>query len=369
MENNKKKRIIYLFVNILMLIFLFTSCAVHRNKPQIGRLDDKEIEEIKDVRTERRKGLEIKAPPFDKEVQMEVKKTDQGIESYIIGPEDRLFISILRHEDMNVETEVQANGMITMPFIGDVEAAGLTTHQLQKIIITRLSRYIRDPFVTVLVKEFNSSKIFILGEVKLPGVYPLKRRTHLLEGLTTAGGITEKGDLSSAYIVRRNTILPIDFEGLILDAELTQNISLEKDDFIYIPDVTEKRIFVLGEVNNPGVIPWRHNLNIVDAISSSGGFRINKGAFGIEFKTAVEDQVKVIRGSLKDPEIIEINVADIMKGLIDNVVLKGGDIVYVPETRFSKYNEFIAKILPTLNTLNMTTNLARPPFYWGAGEY
>lgn len=361
MNSNRTR---FLFVNILVLIFLVTSCVgIYRRRPEIAKLDDKEIEEI------RAEGAGIEKPLLDKRNQMEVKKTGQEIESYIIGPEDRLFISVLRHEDMNVETEVQANGMITMPFIGDVNAAGLTTHQLQKIIIERLSKYIRDPFITVLVKEFNSSKVFILGKVKLPGAYPLKRRINLLEGLTTAGGITEKADLSGAYIVRNNTILPINFEELILGADLNQNILLEKDDFIYVPDVTEKRIFVLGEVNKPGIVEWRPNLNIIDAISSGGGFRINRGAFGVEFKTAVVDEVKIIRGSLKDPVIIEVNVSDIMKGLRDNVMLKGGDIIYVPETRFAKYNEFVAKVLPTLNALNLTTTLARPPAFWGAGNY
>ncbi len=356
-------RMTSLFLNILVLIFLVTSCmGGYRREPQVVKLDDKEIEEIRADKSDEK-------PLFDKGIQTEGKKTDQEIASYIIGPEDRLVISVLRHENMNVETEVQVNGMITMPFIGDVMAAGLTTHQLQKIIIEKLSRYIRDPFVTVLVMEFNSSKVFILGQVKLPGAYPLKRRINLLEGLSTAGGITDKADLSSAYIVRRNTILPVNFQELILNADLNQNILLEKDDFIYIPDVTEKRIFVMGEVNKPGIVEWRPNLNIIDAISSGGGFRINRGAFGIEYKTGVEEQVKIVRGSLKDPVIIEINVADIMKGLKDNFMLKGGDIVYVPQTRFAKYTEFVGQILPTLQSLNLLTNLPRPPLYWGAGNY
>ncbi len=264
--------------------------------------------------------------------------------SYIIGPEDILDIRVLRHEDLAIVTQVQANGMITYPFIGDIKAAGLTIHELQKDIIKRLSRYVKEPFVTVLVKEFNSKKVFILGEVRAPGVYPLKRYTTLLEELTLAGGITDKADLSSAYIVRGVALLPVDFGRLFLQADLSQNIPLAGNDFIYIPSLAEKRVYVLGEVIKPGVVEGRSRLTLVDAISSTGGFKV----------TAVKNSVKIIRGDLKNPEIIDIDVEAVLSGkALDNPILKGGDIIYVPATRLAKWNEFLTQILPTLQAINL----------------
>ncbi len=107
-----------------------------------------------------------------------------------------------KNESLSAEMPVRPDGMISLPLLNDVQAAGLTPMQLRDLLVTRLSEYMPAPEVSVMVKEVRSPKISILGEVAHPGRYDLKGRTTVLDLLALAGGLTEFASRSRIVILR-----------------------------------------------------------------------------------------------------------------------------------------------------------------------
>lgn len=113
-----------------------------------------------------------------------------GSSAYRIGPLDMLEVSVFKVPDMSKAVQVGDDGNISYPLIGEVPAAGRTTHELERDLAKRLGdKYLRSPQVTVLVREYNSQRITVEGSVKNSGVYAMKGRTSLVQGIAMAGGI------------------------------------------------------------------------------------------------------------------------------------------------------------------------------------
>jgi polysaccharide biosynthesis/export protein len=124
---------------------------------------------------------------------------------FLLGPEDVLEIVVWRNQDLSRQVVVRPDGMISMPLIGDVPAAGLTTDQLAARIAKRLKDYKENPTVSVSLKEVNSYNIFVLGEVAKPGKYQLKSYTTILQAISLAGGFTPFASKNKLQIVRHIT--------------------------------------------------------------------------------------------------------------------------------------------------------------------
>lgn len=125
--------------------------------------------------------------------------TDAG--EYVIGPEDVLDIFVWRDEQLSRTVPVRIDGMISLPLINDIQAAGLTPLQLKQVIVNKLQGYIDNPTVTVTVTEANSYKIFISGEVRTPGVQLIRSETTLLKAIIAAGGFTEWANKRKILII------------------------------------------------------------------------------------------------------------------------------------------------------------------------
>jgi polysaccharide biosynthesis/export protein len=126
---------------------------------------------------------------------------------YVIGPEDKLRIRVFEVKDLSFdEEEVDANGQIQLPLIGKVTAAGKTTAQLQDELAARLGdRYLQSPQVSVAVAESASQKVTVEGEVKTPGVYPMRGRTTLMQAIAMAGGPSDEADLHKVAVIRESS--------------------------------------------------------------------------------------------------------------------------------------------------------------------
>jgi len=122
--------------------------------------------------------------------------------SYLIGPEDILYVGVWKNEALSRQVPVRPDGMISMPLLNDVQAAGLTPMQLRDILIGRLSDYMPNPEVSVVVQEVHSPKVSVLGEVAHPGRFDLKGRATVLDLLAVAGGLTEFASRSRIVILR-----------------------------------------------------------------------------------------------------------------------------------------------------------------------
>ncbi|MDH4303387.1 MAG: polysaccharide biosynthesis/export family protein, partial [Nitrospira sp.] len=109
---------------------------------------------------------------------------------FLLGSEDQIEINVWKNPDLSRITLIRPDGYVSMPIIGDVQAAGLTADALAAQITERLKGYIQNPSVSVNVKELNSYSVFVLGEVTKPGKYQLKSYVTVLQAISMAGGFT-----------------------------------------------------------------------------------------------------------------------------------------------------------------------------------
>jgi len=166
----------------------------------------------------------------------------QGVEApagYVIGPDDVLTVLFRYDKDMTTEVTVRPDGMISLPVLNDVRAAGLTPEQLKDRVTEAAKKFIEDPAVTVIVKVINSRKAFITGQVTRPGSYPLTTPTTVLQLIAMAGGLTEYADEKNITIMRVENGRPVTFVFNYKDVShrknLRQNIELKPGDTVIVP--------------------------------------------------------------------------------------------------------------------------------------
>lgn len=158
---------------------------------------------------------------------------------YLIGPDDILTIVFWREKDLTVDVSVRPDGRITLPLMNDIQAAGLTPEQLRLSVTEAAGKYLEAPTVSVIVKQINSRKVFITGQVAKQGVYPLTSPITVVQLITMAGGILEYADDENISIVRtengRTTSFRFNYDEVKKRKNLQQNIELKPGDQIIVP--------------------------------------------------------------------------------------------------------------------------------------
>ena len=158
---------------------------------------------------------------------------------YVIGPDDVLSIVFWRDKDLTSDAVVRPDGKISLPLLNDVEAAGLTPSRLRAKLIEAASRYVEDPNVTVVVRQINSRKVFVTGEIARPGSYPLMGQTTVLQILAIAGGLKEYADDKNIMVMRFEKNYTVhyvfNYHDVSRGKSLTQNIELKPGDTIVVP--------------------------------------------------------------------------------------------------------------------------------------
>ncbi len=159
--------------------------------------------------------------------------------SYVIGPQDVLNIAVWKEPDFSSTAPVRPDGKISMPLLGDVEAAGRTPSQLEQDLTVRLKKYIDDPRVTVVVTSINSKRVYILGEVNHPGTINMSPDMTVLQALSAAGGPTAYANTKKITILRteqgKQTKYAFNYKEVIKGNETQQNIVLKAGDTIVVP--------------------------------------------------------------------------------------------------------------------------------------
>ena len=158
--------------------------------------------------------------------------------SYVIGADDVLLISVWKEPELTNTLPVRADGMISMPLLNDVQAAGSTPMQLAASITEKLKKYIADPHVTVTVTAMNSQKVYLTGEVTHGGVMPLTPGMTVLQALAS-GGFTEFANTAKIYVLRHEDgsekKYPVNYKKLLKGENPAQNILLKPGDTIVVP--------------------------------------------------------------------------------------------------------------------------------------
>jgi len=157
--------------------------------------------------------------------------------NYVIGPQDMLDISVWKEEQLTKTVPVRPDGKISMPLLNDVQAAGLTPTQLANQITESLKKFVTDPQVTVIVREINSQRVYLLGEVTRAGAYPLLPNMTVLQALSSAGGFTQFANLKKIYVLRvengKQEKFPFNYKHALESPD--QNILLKAGDTIVVP--------------------------------------------------------------------------------------------------------------------------------------
>ena len=257
---------------------------------------------------------------------------------YVIGDEDVLRISVWGNQELSVQVPVRPDGKISVPLLGDVQATGVTPQDLKGKLEAGFAKFVKSPVVSVIVTEINSFKVYVFGEgishtstfggAALggagSGVITLKKNTSLIQLLAQVGSL-KSADLRNAYILRGGQKLPVDFLRIVAKGDISQDVQLESNDVIYIPDNFDQRIRVTGAVRMPATLPYSEGITALDAVLSAGGFT--------EF--ASQNSVMVVRKDGDAIKNIEVKLKDVMYGEVNkNVVLQPGDIVMVHSTIF-----------------------------------
>lgn len=159
---------------------------------------------------------------------------------YLIGDDDQLQVNVWNEPDLKQSLPVRSDGKITLPLIGEIQAAGQTPSQLQQAITSRLKAFITHPDVTVIVLQMNSRKFNVLGRVAKPGSYPLTSTTTVLDAIAQAGGFQDFAKEKDIYILRkkdgrREARIPFNYKAVIKGKNAEENIVLEPHDTVVVP--------------------------------------------------------------------------------------------------------------------------------------
>ncbi len=158
---------------------------------------------------------------------------------YHIGVEDELGISVWHEPDLSSNVVVRPDGMITLPLLNDLKVTGMTTRELQDILSEKLKDYIKEPQVTIIVRQIRSRKIYLLGEVVRPGTYQLNNSKTVLQLLAEAGGPGPYAKVGSIFVIRQTNgtqvRLPFHYKKAMSGARASDDIVLQPGDMVVVP--------------------------------------------------------------------------------------------------------------------------------------
>ena len=288
-----------------------------------------------------------KAPQFVAVPPEEIPKTkvedlaDEELPAYAVRVGDVLEVSLYGDPEMTRQVPVRPDGMISYTFVGDIRAAGRPIQEIRAEIQEKLGAFLRSPEITVIAAEFGKPKVYIGGQVRQPGVIYLEpRETTLLDAVYKAGLPTPEADVRNAILVRDGRIIDVDFAGL-LKGDLSGNVAIRDSDLVYVPEAAERYIYVLGEVRSPKAVETTIPLSFVNVIAQAGG---------TEETFANKEEIVILRGGLKEPKVAVINYKRLVEGdFSQNIMVRPGDIVFIPTTALGKYTRVVDQILRTFS--------------------
>jgi polysaccharide biosynthesis/export protein len=161
-------------------------------------------------------------------------------DSYIIGPEDVLYIYVWKEDNLSRTVPVRMDGMISIPLVDDIKAAGMTPLQLKEVLLAKLREFVETPDVTVIVSEANSYRVYVQGEVKNPGVFRLRSETTLVQLIIMAGGFTDWANQKKITIMRKeggkDSRIMVNYKKIMDGDSDAKDVVLKSGDIIIIPN-------------------------------------------------------------------------------------------------------------------------------------
>lgn len=251
-----------------------------------------------------------------------------GAAEYTLGVGDVLRITVWGHADLATEVAIRPDGYLTFPLVGDLWAVDKTPRQISSELQNMLAEFIVNPQVTVIVSQFRTLHVQVLGEVKESGYYQLKAGARLADVLALAGGPTATADLSSVTVTRyvldeggqeHSRVLQVDVNQFLQGGDLAANPLLESGDMIYVPPAGRAAIF--GEVRQPASYSLGQGLDILELLAAAGG----------ALDTADLERVVVTSQGEEGPLERIVNVQELLSGRGRPTALRPNDVVFVPK--------------------------------------
>ncbi len=249
-------------------------------------------------------------------------------QDYLLGPGDVIEVTVFGIEELKLkELTLDSEGVISLPFINDIQLIGLTPRESEIRIATLYEASVmKNPQVSVSVKEYRSQFINVLGAVFKPGTYQLTRRTYLVDALAMAGGfLTEKAE-SKAFIHRAEPskeTIEIDIFQLLEQGDASLNVPVYAGDVISVPERIERYYYVLGDVNRGGAFEIKKGETITfsQALASAGGL----------MSTAKTSKTSVMRQQADGGSIqIPMDAKKVLRGQSEDILITQNDVVFVP---------------------------------------
>ena len=273
---------------------------------------------------------------------------DLNRNTYILGSDDQIGIRVLDLEEFAEGTSgkervfrIDLRGQVNLPLVGRLRVAGQTVEQVEAVLTERLKEYLKAPSVTVMVAEYKSQPISVLGQVQTPGVHQLQGRKSLLEVISVVGGLkpeaghqikitrkieygpiplpTAKTDSTGQYSVAEVSV------KRILNAQTPEeNILIQPFDVISVPRA--ELVYVVGNVKKAGgfVLGDREKVTALQALAMAEGFD----------REAAENAVRILRRPPDGGDRVEIAVelGEILKGKKADVPMEADDILFIPSS-------------------------------------
>lgn len=278
-------------------------------------------------------------PQAEKETPAE--KKEETPKEYKIVPGDAVEVFVWQNSDISKDVVVDPDGKISYPLIGRFEAAGMTIKQLEDKMTEELSKYIKSPQISVMIREFGGEK----KEVEPEKEKEKEKKVDILGEINPPRDITVGPDGSISYpLVGR-----INAAGLTpaqLEAKITEELSKyvkSAQVTVAMRKFTGYKIIILGQVGAPGIYTYQGAINLLEAVALAGDFTDN----------ARTDSIIVVHNNLtENPEVVRVNLfRAIHKGTSDpDIILMPNDVVYVPKTFIANFNKFLTDIQPSVDT-------------------
>ena len=229
------------------------------------------------------------------------------------------------------------DGQLALPLIGLAQARGLSLAQIRKSVESRYDRYLVGARVIVSLREYKIPTCTVLGQLKSPGQVRLETPKTLMDVVAEAGGFTSLtasgdsagADISRAFIARHGRLVAVDFKALFLEGDLRQNCIMRPGDFLYVPDLADRSVTVVGRVRKGGTFQiGPTGLSVLSAIGLAGGFE----------NLASLTNLAVVRDVTSAPKVRIVNVERILAAKERDFELEAGDVIFVPRDDLRSWN-------------------------------
>jgi polysaccharide export outer membrane protein len=288
-------------------------------------------------------------------------------QDYKLGAGDIINVIVWDHPEITIPagsyrsaeqsgTLVAEDGTIFFPFAGVVKVAGMTTRQVRDVLAKRMSNVIENVQLDVRIVAFRSKRVYVVGEVGKPGLQPIDDiRMTLVEAINRAGSLTEEADHANVLLTRDGKTWRVDLQALYEEGDVSQNVLLQPGDIINVPDRQLNKVFVLGEVRNPGsFVMNKRRATLAEALSDAGF---------VNQTTSDPAWVYVMRTDSGSSELFHLNAQSPDALLLaERFPLLPRDVVYVDVAAVARWNRVVSNILPTSQMLQLTSETRYPLF-------